>query len=98
MVNIVPEIVGYDSQGLPSNIDYSKLTPILTKAIQDIGSVISLTSATTSAPTITITASSTVGIGTTTPDSAYKLQVMGDVAATSFVNISTRTAKKMSNI
>ena len=33
-----------------------------------------------------------LGIGTTTPE--YKLHVLGDVAATSFVNISTRTAKK----
>lgn len=33
-----------------------------------------------------------VGIGTSTPE--YKLHVTGDVAATSFVNISTRTAKK----
>ncbi|MEN9622186.1 MAG: hypothetical protein RLZZ67_620 [Candidatus Parcubacteria bacterium] len=32
-----------------------------------------------------------IGIGTTTP--TYKLQVMGDIAATSFVNISTRDAK-----
>ncbi len=33
-----------------------------------------------------------IGIGTTTPE--YKLHVMGDVAATGFVNISTETAKK----
>ncbi|MBI5045509.1 MAG: hypothetical protein HZC14_00645 [Candidatus Niyogibacteria bacterium] len=33
-----------------------------------------------------------VGIGTTTP--AYKLQVAGDVAATGFVNVSTREAKR----
>jgi len=33
-----------------------------------------------------------IGIGT--DDAQYKLHVMGDVAATSFVNISTRAAKK----
>ncbi|HVU06171.1 MAG TPA: hypothetical protein VHE10_00005, partial [Candidatus Paceibacterota bacterium] len=39
-----------------------------------------------------IDASGNIGIGTTSP--TYKLQVMGDIAATSFVNISTRDAKK----
>ena len=33
-----------------------------------------------------------IGVGTTTP--AYKLQIAGDVAATAFVNVSTREAKK----
>ncbi|MFY9492929.1 MAG: tail fiber domain-containing protein, partial [Minisyncoccia bacterium] len=39
-----------------------------------------------------VTSDGNVGIGSTTP--SYKLAVMGDVAATSFINISTRTAKK----
>ncbi|MBP9701854.1 MAG: tail fiber domain-containing protein, partial [Candidatus Pacebacteria bacterium] len=33
-----------------------------------------------------------IGVGTTTP--AYKMQIAGDVAATAFVNVSTREAKK----
>ena len=40
----------------------------------------------------TINSSGNIGIGTTSPE--YKLHVIGDVAATSFVNISTRTVKK----
>ncbi len=39
-----------------------------------------------------VDAQGNVGIGTDSP--AYKLQVLGDIAATSFVNISTRTSKK----
>ncbi len=33
---IVPESVGFDKDGLPYNVDYSKLTPILTKAVQEL--------------------------------------------------------------
>ena len=51
------------------------------------------TIATTTSPSIYITASSTVAIGTDTPDTSYALYVNGDAAATSFVNISTRDAK-----
>jgi len=40
---------------------------------------------------ISVDALGNIGIGTTTP--SYKLHVLGDVAATSFVNISTRESK-----
>ncbi len=42
--------------------------------------------------TATSSIAGSLGIGTTTPD--YKLQVMGDIAATGFVNISTGKSKK----
>ncbi|MEN9613953.1 MAG: hypothetical protein RLZZ347_260, partial [Candidatus Parcubacteria bacterium] len=94
MVGIVPEAVGFDSQGLPSNIDYAKLTPILAKAIQELATTTAFISNewASTTPVFAVTAEGNIGIGTSTP--AYKLQVMGDIAATSFVNISTRDAKK----
>jgi len=36
LANIAPEVVGFDAQGLVYNVDYSKLTPILVKAIQEL--------------------------------------------------------------
>jgi len=88
-----PRLVAYEADGVtPRSVHYEEFTVVLTKAVQEIGSVIDLTNATTSAASILIDAAGNVGIGTSTPE--YKLQIMGDVAATSFVNISTRTAKK----
>jgi|GEM_PF-1898775 len=92
VVPVIPEVGVYDDKGVLFGLDYPKLTAVLAKAIQQIGSVINLGDATTSAASITIDAAGNVGIGTSTP--GYKLEVEGDVAATSFVNISTRTAKK----
>ncbi len=35
VAKIIPEIVSFDAQGRPSNVDYGKLTPILVNAIQE---------------------------------------------------------------
>ncbi|MSU55636.1 MAG: DUF5011 domain-containing protein, partial [Candidatus Taylorbacteria bacterium] len=95
VANVVPEIVAYDSGGLPSGIDYAKLTPVLAQAIQQIGYRYGISSsAPTTTPSIYIASNGTVAVGTTTPDTSYALYVQGDAAATSFVNISTRDAKK----
>ncbi|MBI4118647.1 MAG: tail fiber domain-containing protein, partial [Parcubacteria group bacterium] len=84
----------YDMDGVLklNGVKYDRMTALLALALQDIGSRIDLVSAPTSTPSLVIDASGNVGIGSTTP--MYKLAVMGDVAATSFINISTRTAKK----
>ena len=104
MFDVVPEVVtyeGYDENGLPDGeikgIDYEKLTSVLASAIQDIAHRISLVDAPTSTPSIYIASDGSVGIGSgfssTTPPS-HALEVAGDVAATGFVNLSTRDAKK----
>jgi hypothetical protein len=86
-------LVFYDSDGLtPRGVRYEELTSVLARAIQDINSIINLEKATTTIPSIIVDGSGNIGVGTSTP--AYKLHVIGDVAATSFVNISTREAKK----
>ncbi|MBI4118393.1 MAG: tail fiber domain-containing protein [Parcubacteria group bacterium] len=65
---------------------------LLTKSVQEIAARISLTSAPTTTPSLYIDSEGRLGVGTTTP--AYTLHVIGDVAAESFVNISTKEAKK----
>jgi len=105
MVTVIPEVVVYDSDGRVGGIDYGKLTAVLSNAIQELDArdttfAASLATATSSisavqdqiATAVMFDAEGNVGLGTTTPD--YKLHVIGDVAATSFVNISTRDAKK----
>ncbi|MDO8521160.1 MAG: tail fiber domain-containing protein, partial [bacterium] len=88
-----PKFVFFEADGTtPRGVRYEELTALLAKAFQEMNEVIDLSSATTSATSILIDAAGNVGVGTSTPE--YKLHVMGDVAATSFVNISTRTAKK----
>jgi hypothetical protein len=95
MENIVPEVVGHDADGLAANIDYAKLAPVIVNAIKEMQGVIDTQSAPTSTVSVMIdgVGNISMGYGTTT-FSQYKLAVNGDVAATSFVNISTRDAKQ----
>ena len=36
MLNVIPEVVEFDDQGLPGGIDYAKLTAVFAKAIQEL--------------------------------------------------------------
>ena len=82
----IPEAVGTDGRGYLTLSD----RPILAASVNAIKELNGRISIVESA--FTIDALGNIGIGTSTP--AYKLHVLGDVAATSFVNISTREAKK----
>jgi hypothetical protein len=79
-----------------STVDASGVALVAAKAldtqVQSLFSRVSLIDAPTTTPSISIDKFGNVGIGTSTP--GYKLQVMGDVAAEAFVNISTKAAKK----
>ena len=89
---LFPDLVTSDN-GLLS-LNYAGLTPYLTKAVQELaartnGFVSLYTSTTTQA--ITLDEAGRVGIGLDTP--THLLDVAGEVAATGFINISTRDAK-----
>ncbi len=75
-------------------VRYEELTAVLAKAIQELATTTAFISSewASTSPAFSVTAEGNIGIATSTP--AYKLHVMGDVAATSFVNISTREEKK----
>ncbi len=88
---VLPELVNTKADGYKS-LKYDKFTAVLVEAIKDLNfKVDSIAQSATSTTQIFIDASGNVGLGTTTP--AYKLHVMGDVAAESFVNVSSAALK-----
>lgn len=99
---IIPEVV-YGENGRKT-VDYGTLSTVALSAIQELAGALDVVSALsasstlissytgTSSPAITVDTYGKVGIGNTLP--AYALHVSGDVAASGFVNTSTRDAKK----
>ena len=86
-----PLLVEY-SNGPLSGVKYNTMSSLLTKAIQELDTRTSFISSATASNSLAVDAMGNIGVGTTAP--AYKLHIIGDIAGTSFVNISTRTAKK----
>jgi len=78
------------------NLGYSRLSPKIVNGVVSGGPFSGIDSIyseyySTSTPALFIASTGNLGIGTTSPQ--YTLHVEGDIAARSFVNISTRTAK-----
>ncbi len=74
------------------SVDYTRFTPVLIEAVKELDIKINSIAINSSTSTVMYVENGNIGIGTSAPE--YKLHVIGDVAATSFVNISTRTKKK----
>ena len=81
------ELLNYDGHALPF---------ILTNAVQEIATVIDLSNASTTQQAMAIdgTGNIAIGVPASTSTAGYRVYVDGDVAATSFVNTSTRDLKE----
>ena len=97
---IDPRLITLDKTGIPMSVRYENLTALLAKGLQELNlkveSIASIASTTaTSTPALVVAENGNIGIGfaaTATP--SHKLEVLGEVAAQGFVNISTREKKK----
>ncbi len=99
---LFPDLVTRDDAGFYS-LNYANFAPYLVSAMKQQNSVLNISGALTGTSTlksfytgtstaaISVDSQGRVGIGTTTP--THTLDVYGDVAAISFVNTSTKTAK-----
>jgi hypothetical protein len=93
---VIPEVVIWEENGIDAKaLNYEHLVALNIQAIKEIAEIIDFTRATTSVPSLVIDEDGNVGIGVAATSSlSYRLRVEGDVAAQSFVNVSSKDLKR----
>jgi len=89
--NVFPEFITDGADGY-LRLNYAKISSALVGGVNELNQRTSFIQSATTTALMFVDASGNIGIGTSTP--MYKLHVLGDVAAQSFINISTRSSKK----
>jgi hypothetical protein len=91
-----PYLVDHDGTGRIIGYSPIRTAAAALRGVQLFTDIIDVTNAPIATSTLYIDSLGNIGVGTSTGTStlSYKVQVAGDIAATGFINVSTRDAKK----